>query len=67
MSTLINTLYTTGLFVGSLLILAPIKIQAKNTFQCANQNSKTIPTTTHLYDNKNGTISDSQTGLVWKK
>ncbi|VAW52441.1 hypothetical protein MNBD_GAMMA05-753 [hydrothermal vent metagenome] len=42
-------------------------IQAENVLSCDNENTAITATTTHLTDNNNGTITDPETGLIWKK
>lgn len=45
-----------------LVLLVPL---AGNTQTCQPENI--LPTTAHLVDNKNGTVSDPKTGLIWKR
>jgi len=42
-------------------------IQAENVLSCDNENTAITATTTHLTDNNNGTITDPETDLIWKK
>jgi len=44
-----------------------INIQAANVLTCTNENTAITATTTHLTDNTDGTISDPESGLIWKK
>lgn len=52
-----------GLFL--LLILPSLSTSAQT---CMSSAALAVPATTnHLVDNNNGTVSDSKTGLIWKK
>lgn len=42
-------------------------VYAENILSCANEVATITATTTHLTDNNNGTITDPETGLRWKK
>ena len=44
-----------------------INVQAANILSCDNENTSITATTTHLTDNTDGTITDPETGLIWKK
>ena len=42
-------------------------VHADNTVSCDNENTAITATTAHLTDNNDGTVTDPETGLVWKK
>ena len=44
-----------------------ISLQAANVVVCTNTNFGNTPTTAHFTDNNDGTISDPETDLIWKK
>jgi len=44
-----------------------ISLQAANIVFCTNTNFGITATTTHFTDNNDGTISDPETELIWKK
>lgn len=44
-----------------------ISLQAANIVFCVNTNFGITATTTHFTDNNDGTISDPETELIWKK
>jgi hypothetical protein len=44
-----------------------IGVHADNILSCDAENTAITATTTHLTDNNDGTITDPETGLIWKK
>ena len=44
-----------------------LNVHAENILSCDNEVTTITATTTHLTDNNDGTITDPETGLVWKK
>jgi len=57
------------LLLGALVStsLYTIHVQADNILSCDNEVTTITATTTHLTDNNNGTVTDPETGLIWKK
>lgn len=54
--------------LGAHLVLFTAAVSAGNTPACGGEeNSEITATTKHLTDNADGTISDPETGLVWKR
>ena len=44
-----------------------ISVHADSVLSCDTENSAITATTTHLTDNNDGTITDPESGLIWKK
>ncbi len=56
--------------LGVSISISTVNVLADNTPSCdigAQENPSITATTAHLTDNHDGTISDSKTGLIWKK